>query len=147
MKPVLVSIMLIVATVGNATDPSAETLAILRQPSREATEAYQAYVEKYAYKTPVGEAAMADSRAKWSIFSRYAKALWNVYDCIEPGDSMFKYPGLLSHGTIRWDEEKQQYRLGLGLHPFSPGDGLGAASIAFDLNGKALSKSKAKYPW
>lgn len=105
------------------------------------------YAEKYANSTPVGEAAIADRKAKWDLFSRYAVALWNVYDCIETGDSVFKHPGLLSHGSIRWDEENQQYRLSLGLHPFSPSDGLGMASIAFDLTGKVIGKSRAKYPW
>jgi hypothetical protein len=138
---------LLVATACHAKDPSDETLAILRQSPRKALDAYKVYDEKYAFKTAAGEAEQRDSKEQWAIFSRYAKALWEVYDCIEEGDSIFRFPGLLSHGSIRWNDGTKRYWLSVGLHPFSPADGLGAASIAFDLSGKVLIKSKAKYPW
>ncbi|MFO1484860.1 MAG: hypothetical protein U1F71_15970 [Verrucomicrobiaceae bacterium] len=147
MNRLPIILLLLFVSACHAKDPSTEVLAILRQSPRIALDAYKVYAEKYGDKTAVGAAAQSDSKELWATFSRYAKALWEVYDCIEVGDSVFKYPGLLSHGTIRWDDEKKEYWLSFGFRPFGPRDGLGAASISFDLSGKVLGKSKAKYPW
>lgn len=131
----------------HAKDPSDNTLVILRQPPTRALTAYKTYVEKYARKTVVGDVEQRDRDEQWAIFSRYAKAMWDVYDCLEEGDLIFKFPGLLSHGSIRWNDEKKRYSISIGFHPFSPGDGLGDAAVFFDINGKVLAKNKAKYPW
>lgn len=130
-----------------AKEPAPETLQILAASPKAAMDAYREYAGKYAHTTPIGEAAMADSRAKWAALAPYAKALWDVYGCIEVGDSIFKYPGLLSHGSLSWDAEKKLYSLGLGFRPFNPRDGLGHSAVSFDLTGKITGKSKAKYPW
>lgn len=134
-------------TTAFAVEPTTDTLAVLRESSDAAKEAYRVYVEKYAHRTPTGETEISDSRAQWKIISREAKALWEAYDSLDVGDSIIKYPGLLAHGSIRWDDDKRCYRFGFGFHPFAPRDGLGTGSIAFDLTGKVTEKSKAKYPW
>lgn len=147
MLRVTIFLVLAIALQIEAREPTDETLGVLIASPRTALKAYSDYVEKYAGKTPVGEAAIADSKAKWEIFATYAKALWDVEASIEVGDSIFKYPGLLAHGKLSWDTAKNCYWLSLGLHPFSPGDGLGAFAFAFDLSGKVISKGRSKYPW
>ena len=131
-----------------AGEPTAETFAILKESVHPANSAYRVYVEKYHRKEPpTEEAELADRKHLIEVFRREAKALWDAYDSISVGDSIFKYPGLLGHGAIRWDNEKQCYCFRFGFGPFSYGDALGEGDISFDLTGKVIEKSKVKYPW
>lgn len=147
MKRLPIAFILIFAVFSHGKDPSDTTLDILRQSPAKFYAAYNTYAEKYAGETAISEVEQRARDEHWKILSRYAKAMWEVYDCFEAGDSIFKFPGLLSHGNIRWDDDKKQYTISLGLRPFSPGDELGSAAIIFDINGKVLTKSKAKYAW
>jgi hypothetical protein len=137
----------LISVVALAGEPSPQSLELLLGSPKAAEEAYRVYAEKYANRTPTDEVEMSDSKARWKVFSLEAKALWEVFNSLEEGESIFKYPGLLAHGRLSWNDEKKIYLFGFGFHPFSAGDGLGAGSISFDLSGKVTDKRKAKYPW
>ena len=120
--------------------------SVLRAAPATAHSTWTAYNDKYATKTS-GEAERKDRESKWAELKAYANALWEVEKVISVGQSISDYPGILSHGTIKWDDAAKSYALILGLRPFNAGDGLGQFSVGFDLAGRITSKERFKYAW
>lgn len=107
---------------------------------------WQEYHDKYATKTS-GEPERADREQKWAALDAYAKHFWAIQKTLKVGESLHDYPGILAHGTTRWNSETRTYELILGLRPFDAGDGLGQFTVTFDLKGVISEIRIHKYPW
>jgi len=107
---------------------------------------WQEFHDKYATKTS-GEAERADRESKWNTLNVYAKQFWIIQKSLKVGEQINDYPGILAHGTTRWNSKTQRYELTLGLRPFDAGDGLGQFTVTFDLKGVISGVLVHKYPW
>jgi len=107
---------------------------------------WQEYHDQYA-KATSGEAERADREKKWSMLQSYARQLWIVQRALKAGDFVSNYPGILAHGTTRWNPDSRTYELTLGLRPFDAGDGLGQFTVTFDLKGIVSEVRVHKYKW
>lgn len=125
-----------------AGDITESTKAVLKSSPFAVRRTWTQYDKDY---TKAGSAN--DSAATWAELQSYAKAFWEIEKVISPGQSISDYPGILSHGEIKWDEESNRYVITLGLRPFDARDGLGQFSFAFDLTGRILSKERFRYKW
>jgi hypothetical protein len=106
----------------------------------------QEFHDKYATKTS-GAAEKEDRESKWNVLDSYAKQFWIIQKSLKVGEQINDYPGILAHGTIRWNSETKRYDLALGLWPFNPRDGLGQFTVTFDLKGVISGVHVHKYPW
>ena len=66
---------------------------------------------------------------------------------ISKGQSIQEYPGILAHGDVTWDPQKNMYSMVLGLPAIDINDGLGQFSVTFDLSGTITTKEIYKYTW
>ena len=107
---------------------------------------WQEYHDKYAIKTS-GEAERVDRESKWNALDSYAKQFWIIQKSLKVGEQINDYPGILAHGTIRWNSETKRYDLTLGLRAFNPRDGLGQFIVTYDLKGVISEVRVPKYAW
>ena len=107
---------------------------------------WQEFHDKYATKTS-GDAERVDRESKWNALDFYAKQFWIIQKSLKVGEQISDYPGILAHGTIRWNSETKRYDLTLGLRPFDAGDGLGQFTVSFDLKGVISEVRVHKYKW
>jgi hypothetical protein len=107
---------------------------------------WQEFHDKYATKTS-GEAERADRETKWNALDVYSKQFWIIQKSLKVGEQINDYPGILAHGTLRWDSETKSYDLTLGLRPYNAGDGLGQFTVTFDLKGVISGVRVHKYKW
>ena len=92
-------------------------------------------------------ASSEDGRNKWNTLESYAKDFWAIQKALKVGENVQDYPGIIAHGTTRWDAKNSKYELALGIRPFNAGDGLGQFSVTFDLKGTITDIRVHKYPW
>jgi hypothetical protein len=88
-----------------------------------------------------------DGRQKWAVLESYAKDFWAIQTALKVGENLQEYPGILAHGTTRWDAESRKYELILGLRPFNPRDGLGQYTVTFNVRGTITDIRVHKYKW
>lgn len=107
---------------------------------------WQEYHDRYA-KATSGKPEQADREQKWSTLRAYAEHLWILRRALKAGDLISDYPGILAHGTTRWNSDSKTYELTLGLRPFDAGDGLGQFTVSFNLKGVVSEVRLHKYKW
>ena len=127
-------------------DLSERAKAVLNESPSTVLATWAQYHDTYAAMTSC-ENERKDRESKWGELQAYATVFWDIEKVISVGQSIADYPGILSHGTIKWDTASKTYTLILGLRPFDAGDGLGQFGVSFDLAGRITAKERFKYKW